>query len=405
VKKILILGAGVYQMPLIKRAKDHGFYVIVASYSSNDIGVKFADESLEIDTTDKLRLLKYSENTGIDAITTAGTDVAVPTIGYICDKMQLPGLSSDTAYLATNKIAMKNKFTEFNVPTPEFSMITNLKELYDYAKNKGYPFIVKAPDSSGSKGLTVVNDFNEIEYAFFTAMNVSRCSSIIAEEYLSGMEFSANLIVENGQVVEYFMHHKTLTNPPITVPICNYCPSIVPLSVQTETVAICDTAAKSLTIKNAVCNVDVLLTDEGIKVIEFGARLGSIGIPEIVYLYHGVNLYDIVLDLAFDSVPRIQKKYIKPAAYQIIPSPASGILNHRTIPDEILKNPNVISIDFDYPLGTPVREFKTGPDRIGNILVTGKSSIEAKQFAAEVLRSIRIRVDPDAALFESRSVV
>ena len=341
-KKILILGAGVYQVPLIKRAKERGYYVMAASNSKIDNGTSFADEFLEIDTTDKLNLFKYSEEAGIDAVTTTGTDVAVPSIGFICDKLQLPGLSEYTAYLSTNKIAMKSKFIENNVPTPAFSAVKNPDDLYRYAKENGFPFVVKAPDSSGSKGLTIVTGFDELDHAFDTAMNVSRCGSVLAEEYISGVEYSANLVVIDGTVMVYFLHHKSMTKPPVTVPICNYCPSTVPPSVENETIRICDAAAKSLTIKNAVCNVDVIWTDAGIKVIEFAARLGSIGIPEIVNLYHGVNLYDIVLDLSLNSIPQIQKKHLKPAAYHIIPSPNTGVLGEQSFPREILDNPDII---------------------------------------------------------------
>ena len=47
-KKIMILGAGVYQVPLIKKAKELGFYVIVSTIRGNYPGLKFADKIMRI---------------------------------------------------------------------------------------------------------------------------------------------------------------------------------------------------------------------------------------------------------------------------------------------------------------------------------------------------------------------
>ena len=404
-KKILILGAGVYQVPLIKRAKERGYYVMAASNSKIDNGTSFADEFLEIDTTDKLNLFKYSEEAGIDAVTTTGTDVAVPSIGFICDKLQLPGLSEYTAYLATNKIAMKSKFIENNVPTPGFRAVKNPDDLYRYAKENGFPLVVKAPDSSGSKGLTIVAGFDELDHAFDTAMNVSRCGSVIVEEYLEGREFSTSIVVINGDVVECFIRNKKITKPPIKVTYCASCPADLPGNIQNEIYNICAHAVKSLNIKNAICETDLIITDEGAKIIELGARLGSIGAPEIINLYYGVNLYDTALDLAFNTIPTIPKKHLQASAYYIIASPHTGTLNYQSVPDRVLDNPNVVSVDFDYPVGMPVREFKIGADRIGSILVTGESAPQAERFAAEVLRSIRIDVDTNVQAQKAETVV
>ena len=402
-KKILILGAGVYQIPLIKRAKEREFHVIAASSLQTDVITSFVDEFVKIDTTDKLNLFKYSQEAGIDAVTTTGTDVAIPSIGFICNNLQLPGISENTAYLATNKIAMKNKFKEYNVPTPGFLAIENLDELYSYASIKGFPFVVKAPDSSGSRGLTIVNNFNELNGAYHSAMNVSRYGSIIAEENLRGKEYSASIVVVKNEVVECFIRNKTVTKPPVKVTLCASCPATLSPDIQDKIKEVCELAVKSLNIEDGICESDIIVTDEGVKMIELGARLGSIGAPEIIKLYYDVDLYDATLDFAMDKTPIFQKKQLQPAAYHIIPSPKSGLLQYQSFRGDILNNPDIISIDFDYSLGTQVREFRTGPDRIGNILVTGTSSDEAEKTAAEVLRSIRIQVAPEIPSRDNRS--
>ena len=43
-KKLLIIGASILQLPAIKKAKELGYYVGVIDYDQNAVGIKFADE-------------------------------------------------------------------------------------------------------------------------------------------------------------------------------------------------------------------------------------------------------------------------------------------------------------------------------------------------------------------------
>ncbi|UTY38106.1 hypothetical protein NMU03_10420 [Allocoprobacillus halotolerans] len=106
-KKLMILGAGIYQVPLIKKAKEMGVYTIVVSIPGKYPGFQLADKVYYENTTDYDTILKIAKKEKIDGIMTAGTDVAVITIGYVCDQLGLKGLSRSAAEQATNKMLMK----------------------------------------------------------------------------------------------------------------------------------------------------------------------------------------------------------------------------------------------------------------------------------------------------------
>ena len=59
-KKLMVLGAGIYQVPLIKKAKSMGLYTIVTSIPGNYPGFKYADEVLYVDTTYPSNLTLFS---------------------------------------------------------------------------------------------------------------------------------------------------------------------------------------------------------------------------------------------------------------------------------------------------------------------------------------------------------
>ena len=90
-KRIMILGAGIYQVPLIQKAKEMGLETIVVSIPGNYPGFAFADKVYKLDTRDQEAVLRAAQRERIDGICTSGTDVAVVTIGYVCEKLGPPG--------------------------------------------------------------------------------------------------------------------------------------------------------------------------------------------------------------------------------------------------------------------------------------------------------------------------
>ena len=110
-KKLLILGAGIYQVPLINTAKRMGVETIVTSIPGDYPGFAVADKVYYENTVDYEAILRLARSEKIDGVVTAGTDVAVPTIGKLCDELGLRGLSFEAASIAANKLLMKEAYS------------------------------------------------------------------------------------------------------------------------------------------------------------------------------------------------------------------------------------------------------------------------------------------------------
>ena len=122
-KKLMIMGAGIYQVPLIRRAKEMGIHTIAVSIPGDYPGFAVADEVCYINTTDQEAVLDKARELGIDGIVTVGTDVAVITIGRVCDELGLKGISREAARISTDKSLMKKCLSEAGVRTARFCQI------------------------------------------------------------------------------------------------------------------------------------------------------------------------------------------------------------------------------------------------------------------------------------------
>ena len=197
-KKIMILGASVYQVPLIRATKRMGLYTIVSSIPGNYPGFSDADRVYYINTIDKEAILQVCKEEAIDGICTSGTDVAVATIGYVNEQMKLSGISEAAARKACDKYEMKKAFAAGGVSASKFIKASSLEEAYKAASDIGYPVVVKCVDSSGSRGVNIVNSKDELKAAYEEAVGYSHRDYVLVEEKLSGIEIGVDGIVQHG---------------------------------------------------------------------------------------------------------------------------------------------------------------------------------------------------------------
>jgi len=184
VRKIIILGAGIYQVPLIQTAKQMGLYTIVVSVPGNYPGFALADKVYEISTTDQEAVLAVAMKEQISAIVTTGTDVAVSTIGYICKKMGLTGIPYEASRIVTDKALMKEAFRRYGVTTAAFEVVHSKKEACSAFHKIGAPAILKIVDKSGSRGITRVDTEARLLEAYTYAENCTDADHMVLERFI-----------------------------------------------------------------------------------------------------------------------------------------------------------------------------------------------------------------------------
>ena len=281
-KKILIVGAGFGQVPAIRKAKQMGMETICIDRDPDAPGMAIADVSYAVDIIDKDGALEIAIKHDVSGVMTLQSDLPVPTVGYINDKLGLQGVSYKVANACSNKIEARNLLQDKNCSQPAYKIVSNGKEAETAADQIGYPCVIKSPDSSGSRGVVKVHKKDEVIEAFNEAERFTRGELILVEAYVAGLEFGAQTFSVDGSCELVLLHNDTLSEPPYMIPIGHSMPFRF-LSDQEREQAVSDIkkAVEALGIKNGPANVDLILDQKTnrVKIIEIGARSGATCLP------------------------------------------------------------------------------------------------------------------------------
>jgi len=391
VKKLMVMGAGIYQVPLIKTARKMGIYTIAVSIPGNYPGFGFADEVLHINTVDSEAVLKAAQERQIDGICTAGTDVAVTTIGRVNDAMGLSGISYDAAKIATDKVLMKQVYEANGVRTAKYRKVYFNEDVYEKIKGLEYPLIVKIVDSSGSRGITRVDSPDKLQAAIINAQSFTRKDYYIVEEFIVGREFGAQAFVMDGKVQFVLPHGDYIFLGSTGVPAGHFAPYSLSEEGAKDCIETAEKAIRAMKLDNCAVNCDFIMRDGKTYVLEIGGRSGATCLAELVSIYYGYDYYKKIIQVALGDHPDFPKDHAVPNASKLLMSDRDGViccLANRNPKDD----PNIVEVKFDYTVGDYVKKFHVGPNRIGHVITKGATLGEATTALDRALDNIEIGV-------------
>lgn len=195
-QKILILGAGEGQLHLITRAKNTGWYVIVASPEGNYPGFALADKCFYVDVSNEKKILEYAERHKINAIASDQTDISMSTIQYVAQQLSLPCIQCDEIDNFRYKSLMRQICQERGIPTIPYCETSNIEEAFLFFNSLSLPqAIIKPVDSQGSRGVTRIDSAANLPEAFDLAMKYSNSKQVIIEQFIDGQEIEVDSVV------------------------------------------------------------------------------------------------------------------------------------------------------------------------------------------------------------------
>lgn len=391
-RKILIIGASVLQLPAILKAKEMGFYVGVVDYNPQAVGIKHADAFFNVSTIDTEGILETAKSFQPEGIMTLATDMPMRSIAAVTRELHLPGISMKSAVKATDKGEMIQAFKEHGVDVPWFFIAKNEDELEAVSEKITFPCIVKPVDNAGSRGVILVNESPELKDAYKYSKEHSRNGAVIIEEYMTGKEVSVEAMAINGEIHILAITDKITTGPPHFVEMGHSQPSQLPETVQQKVKTLTVKAMQALGINNGPAHVEIMVTPNGPKMIELGARMGGDNITtHLVPLSTGIDMVKATIELAVGETPDLTPKFKKGSAIRYM-EVRPGIIQKITGMEEAEKIAGVKEIVFTKGVGETATQIQSSTDRVGYVVAQNETAELAVQLCKKALKGISFKI-------------
>ncbi len=385
--KILILGASDFQLPAILKAKEMGLTVGVADMNPNALGVPFADEFFCVSTIDEEGVSKAAADFRADGIVTLCTDMPMRALARACETEGLVGLDYKSAVKSTDKAEMIRAFEENGVEHPDY-LVWRKGTKISYDLN--YPVITKPTDNSGSRGIMIAHDAEELEKAIKYSSENGRQGDIIIEEYMRGPEVSVEVMVVDSVPNILQITDKLTTGEPHFVEIGHSQPSRLPDEAKKKIADLAGRAALAVGIKNGPAHAEIILTESGPKMVEIGARMGGGCITtHLVPLSTGIDMTRGTIDIALGRKPDVEQKYRKGAAIRFI-IPPHGVVQEVKGVDDARAVPGIVEVRVECVPGQKLGELENGSSRIGYVIAQADTAEDAVSTCEKALSMINI---------------
>ncbi len=300
-KKILFLGAAASQVPAIKYAQSKGLIVYTTDNIPTNPGHFLANKSFNVSTVDKENILKLASELQIDAISAYASDPSAQTAAYISEKLGLAGNRYQTIEILTNKHLFREFLKKNNYLTPSYYTSSTKDKILDKI-NKNKKYILKPVDSSGSKGVFIVNDKKDLEIYFESSISYSRSKEVILEEYINrkGPQIHGEGFVYDGKLLFLSMGDQYFSFINNVVPFSTLMPSYYHKNIFDSVFQLLQKFINDVNFTIGGFNFEIIRsTDDKLYLLEFGPRNGGNFMPQLVRYVYGVDLVAASIDALF----------------------------------------------------------------------------------------------------------
>lgn len=385
-KKILVVGGGAYQTPLIKRIIELGAEAYCVDGNPKAMGFEFATGFRHLDVLDKERCLEYARELGVDAVMTYGATLTLPTVAYIGEKLSLPALRQETAELSKNKFKIKKCLAEKGCNIKgDFFELNSRDEKRDFP----IPCVIKPADGSGSKGVSLVFDEGDLQNAIDYAFDGARYGEVYAESLIQGEEYSVEAFVADGEIYVYAIVKTTFEKlPDGEISYGHRTPSGLDTEIENRIADEVKKAIKALDITMASVNFDVIMADDDQKpyIIDCGIRVGqNLIASHFVPLSRGVSVIDNTIKLALGEKVDAKPKFNKCIATRLLIYRPGVITEIKDMSDVIGIN-GIVDVVLRKGVGDTQNEYREKSDTCGWVITTGSTPDEAEQNAIKAKR-------------------
>ena len=294
--RVLILGVGNAQVDALRLLKEMNCITYGLSWRNAGRGIEYCDHFDVIDIKNKDNILAYAERNKVDVVYSVGSDIAMPTIGYVSEKLGLPYFCGEySATLLNNKVLFRKFLMEHDLLNIAFQGGKHWKDFEDWKK---YPAILKPVSSQGQRGISTIKNKDDIKKYIQNAQDFSESGEVILEEFITGVEVSANLFFKDGRILYGFISDRmTYEEFDGGLVKSHVFPTKMNMELQTRALQLASDTVEQLNIQNGPVYFQMMYNSDDVYIIEVTPRLDGCHIWRLIKSYAGIDLLKLTFDM------------------------------------------------------------------------------------------------------------
>lgn len=349
IKKILLLGGSAQQLVAIRAAKELGYYTIVCDYLPDNPGQYEADKFYGASTTDIEAVYEIAKAEQVSGILAYASDPAALPAAIVAERLGLPTTPAKSVEILGLKYPWRRFLQDNGFACPKFHSFSpnaSASEIKDIAKDFTFPIVVKPTDSSGSKGVTKLDDWNGLEKAIRWADEYSRNKILLVEEFIQrGYPYviGGDIFVWNGKIVLYGEMDclRDMLRSPL-IPIGKKKPAGLNIKQEEIIHNELQRVVTALGVRFGEMNIEILLDkNDNVHFLELGPRAGGNMIPIQLGDAFGIDLVKANVQAAMGVKPDFVDKPVEnlPGCYMhyVLHSYEAGVFGGIKIDESISK--------------------------------------------------------------------
>lgn len=316
--KLLIIGAGDFQLPLVQRASETCDVLLAAPVISSAFD-PWITERLITDVRDERAVLSFAQKNNIDGVITDQTDIAVRSVAYVAEKMGLPGIGYETGLLFTDKSRMRARLEELGIRTLPNRTVSSVEEAVAFYQElssginpltSSVKVIIKPLDTQGSRGVQTCSDEQEIRDKYAEAARWSGNHQVIVEQFATGREF-----VVESLVLDYEYHTLCIGDtlyfdiPDAFAAKSRIFPTTADGALRDKVLSLDEKIIRGFGLRQGITHSEYIMEGDEVYLIETAARGGGVFISsDLIHLSSGLDTEQFLVNIALgqqNSLPVI----------------------------------------------------------------------------------------------------
>lgn len=408
-KKILIIGAGDFQLPLVQQAAKTCQVLLAAPVISEAFDPYISDR-LIVDVRDESAILAFAREHKIDGVITDQTDIAVRSVAYVAEKMGLPGIGYETGLLFTDKSRMRKRLSELGLPLLANRTVSSVEDAIAFYRELGgtktsssVRVIIKPLDTQGSRGVQVCASEQEIRDKYDEAARWSGSHEVIVEHFATGREFVVESLVLDHQYRTLCIGDTLYFDiPDAFAAKSRIFPTTADQALRQKVLDLDEKIITGFGLTQGITHSEYIMEGDEVYLIETAARGGGVFISsDLISLSSGLHTEQFLIDIALGQqkeMPRILPQQCF-CGYMAFYLPVGRVIRADGI-EGVLAFPFVHRTQLG-KLHVGIENHEGATDKTSRLalIVSGDTREELMQHMAQVRSTLQIEVEaPDGSI-------